>query len=211
MSKKGKKIGLMGGTFDPVHHGHMVLAEQVRTRFGLDEIIFIPSGIAPHKSLEKVTDKQLRYEMTLLATTNNPYFTVSDIEISRDEISYTINTIQRIKEQFGSEDEFYFITGADAIMELHLWHDFENLIGMCNFIAATRPGIDEEELKSKIDRMVKDYRANIFVTEVPALSISSTDIRRRVKYDLSIKYLLPEIVESYILKKKLYVNENKVL
>jgi len=199
------RIGIMGGSFDPIHYGHLNLAEQIRTQFDLDAIYFIPVGSAPHKNDNKMTDKYARYEMTLVATLDNPNFEVSKLEIDNQEKSYTINTVKKIKEMLRASDELFFITGADAIIELETWKSFKELLGLVKFIAATRPGITDTQLHLKIQDLIDKYDANITITEVPALAISSTDIRERVQTRKSIKYLLPETVEQFIYKNKLYM------
>ena len=202
MNNKNLKIGLMGGSFDPIHNGHLVLAEQVRTRFQMDKIIFIPSGCPPHK--DTVVSKEHRCEMTRLAIEDNPYFDLSTIELDQENKSYTIDTVKKIKEIYGEDTEVYFITGADAIIDLPSWKDVEDLVHLCKFIGSTRPGIGDLELNNKIDSIVKNFKADITITQVPALAISSTDIRRRVKYNLSIRYLLPRSTELYIYDHCLY-------
>lgn len=200
-----KKIGLMGGTFDPIHYGHLVLAEQVRTRFNLDMIYFIPVGIPPHKQEKKISCSKDRYFMTLLGTITNPYFEVSKIEIEDNNTSYTVNTIKKFKKIIDNNSELYFITGADAIYELETWKNVKELLGLCNFIAASRPGIDKSKLKEKIKILNEKYNGRIIETSVPALAISSTDIRDRIKKGKSIKYIVPESVEHYIYKNNLYL------
>lgn len=200
-----KKIGIMGGTFDPIHYGHLMLAEQIRTSFELDQIIFIPVGNAPHKQNHLPANKMHRYMMTLLATASNPSFTVSDIEIKKNEITYTIDTIKTLKDEFTANDELYFITGADAIILLDTWKNYKELVKYVKFIGASRPGIDENLLKTKIEELSIELGAHIELCTVPALAISSTDIRNRVMEGKSIKYLLPESVENYIFKEKLYI------
>lgn len=202
----GCRFGIMGGSFDPIHYGHLMLAEQIRTQFHLDKVYFIPVGNAPHKAAGHMTDKMDRYEMTVLATMNNPGFSVSRIEIDSDTVSYTINTVKKLKEKLEKEDTLYFITGADAIIELETWKNFKELLGICKFIGATRPGIDTSKMIQKIDELKVNYGADISITMVPALAISSTDIRERVGDGQSIKYLLPEPVEQYIYEKNLYKN-----
>jgi len=202
----GCRFGIMGGSFDPIHYGHLMLAEQIRTQFHLDKVFFIPVGNAPHKESGYMTDKLMRYEMTVLATMTNTRFSVSRLEIDSDSVSYTINTVKKLQEQIGKDDTLYFITGADAIIELETWRDFKELLGLCRFVAATRPGIDKSKLMGKIDELKENYGADISVTSVPALAISSTDIRERVGLKQSIRYLLPESVEHYIYKKSLYQN-----
>lgn len=209
MKCKYDKIGIMGGSFDPIHNGHLVLAEQVRTRFQLDKIIFIPAGNPPHK--EAFVKKEHRFNMTTMAIEDNEYFEVSRLEMDKSETTYTIDTIRELKDEYGDETEIFFITGADAVIELSKWKDFEELLSICKFIGATRPGIDEDYMREQIDYLVSEYRADITITQVPALAISSTDIRRRVKYNLSIKYLLPNKTEKYIYDNELYSDERVIL
>lgn len=203
------KIGLMGGTFDPIHNGHLVLAEQVRTRFQMDKIIFIPAGNPPHK--DSMASKEHRYKMTQLAIEDNEFFELSRIELDQDHKTYTIDTVLKLREMYGNETEVYFITGADMIIDLPTWKNFSELVHLCKFIGSTRPGVEDKELSDQINSLVKDYKADITITQVPALAISSTDIRRRVKYNLSIRYLLPKSAEDYIYEHKLYIDERKVL
>jgi nicotinate-nucleotide adenylyltransferase len=203
-SETAKRIGLMGGTFDPIHYGHLVLAEEIRTKFQLDKIIFIPVGTAPHKKNEGVTDKWLRYSMTLLATITNPNFEVSKIEIEKYEISYSIDTVKEIKSMYSPEDEIFFITGADAILDIDSWKDYNELLKLCTFIGANRPGINEDMLVKGIEEIKTKYDCNVMITTVPSIAISSTDIRNRVKTGRSIKYLLPESIENFIYINGLY-------
>lgn len=199
------RIGIMGGTFDPIHYGHLVLAEEIRHKFDLDKIIFVPAGTPPHKEYYAITDKELRYSMTLLASMSNPYFEVSKMEIESAQVSYTINTIKKIKELLNNDaTEIFFITGADAIMSIETWRDYKELLSLCSFIGATRPGIHVEHLEEKIDYLRTKYDAKIYLTHIPGLAISSTDIRNRVKDGCTIKYLLPEAVETFIHEHNLY-------
>lgn len=198
------KIGIMGGTFDPIHYGHLVTAEGVRAEFNLDYVMFVPAGNPPHKKGYKITDPQHRYLMTVLATVTNPFFEVSRIEIERQGFSYTVDTIKELKKRFPTDTELYFITGADAVLEILTWKEVDRLLAMCKFVAATRPGYEIPELNKKIAEIEKTYSHKIFLVEVPAMAISSTDIRRRVSEGRPIKYLLPESVEYYILKNNLY-------
>lgn len=205
MSKqKGCRIGIIGGTFDPIHYGHLLLAEEARVRFELDLVTFIPVGRPPHKVDSQISDSAWRYQMTELATASNKYFKVSPIEIVNEGISYTIKTIRAFKEQLGPEDQLYYITGADAVVTIDTWKDYKSLLGLCGFIGATRPGINLELLKEKIDHLRDTLKADILLLEMPALSISSTEIRNRVANGLSIKYLLPEPVEAFIEENGLY-------
>lgn len=200
----GNRIGIMGGSFNPIHYGHLMLAEQIRTHYKLDKIIFIPVGIPPHKRDELRDTRHDRLEMTLLATQSNPFFEVSDYEINRDEISYSIETIMHLKAEIKPTDELYFITGADAILLLDTWYKSQELCQLVTFVAATRPGIDYDVFEKKIKALKVKYNAKIEISFIPALAISSTDIRERVASEKSIKYLLPETVEAYIYEKGLY-------
>lgn len=203
------KIGLMGGSFDPIHNGHLVLAEQVRTRFQMDKIIFIPSGNPPHK--ETLASKEDRYKMTQLAIEDNEFFEISRIELDQDHKTYTIDTVKRLQEMYGDSVEVFFITGADMMIDLPTWKNFDELVTICKFIGSTRPGVDYTELSNQIDALVRDYKADITITQVPALAISSTDIRRRIKYNLSIRYLLPKPTEEYIYEHNLYSDKRHIL
>lgn len=198
------RIGIMGGTFDPIHYGHLVISEHVRSEYKLDKIIFVPAGMPPHKKQFTISKSIHRYFMTVLATIHNPNFTVSDVEVGSDSITYTVNTIQKLKELYGQDTEFYFITGADALLDIESWKEAERLLNICHFIAGTRPGHENEVLENKIDLLKEKYNADIQLIQVPALAISSTDIRNRVKNGQSIKYLVPEAIEQYIFKNGLY-------
>ena len=203
-NENGIRIGIMGGTFDPIHNGHLVLAEQIRTRFNLQKIYFIPVGNAPHKKNTTKSTKYDRLSMTKLAIESNKNFEISDIEIKKEEVSYTIDTVREFKKLVNAEDKLYFITGADAILLIDSWKDYKELFNLVTFIGATRPGISVEELQDKVDEVKTKHGVIIESTKVPALAISSTDIRKRVEEGESIKYLLPESVESYIHENGIY-------
>jgi len=191
------KKGIMGGTFDPVHHGHLVTAEEVRDYFDMQEVVFVPSARPPHKTGQRITSTHHRYLMAVLSTISNPYFTVSTVEIDRKGPSYSIDTVRHFRTQWGEDTEIYFITGADAVSQISTWNNFRELLSMCTFIAATRPGFKFSGIEEEVER-------NVQTMEVSALAISSSEIRRRVRRGETIKYLLPEAVESYIYKNGLY-------
>jgi nicotinate-nucleotide adenylyltransferase len=194
-------IGVMGGTFDPIHIGHLIIAEEARYRFQLDRVIFVPAGIPPHKPDEPITDREHRYQMTVLATQDNPAFETSRIEVERPGPSYTVDTLMEFKRIYGEETRLFFITGADAILEILTWHQPERLRFMCKFIAATRPGYNLGEVKRKLP---KAYLEHIFFLEVPGVHISSTELRSRAAAGMPIKYLVPAAVEDYIIQNHLY-------
>lgn len=203
--QKSKRVGIMGGTFDPIHLGHLVTAEAARSDFNMEKVIFVPSGRPPHKQESTITPKEFRYLMTVLATAANPYFEVSRTEIERSGQSYTIDTVNFMKEKMLPGSELFFITGADAILEIITWKNVEELLETVTFIAATRPGYNLHELKNRLNKKLgKHLMDKIIPIEVPAMAISSTDIRNRLKEGRSIKYLLPESVENFIQKNDLY-------
>ena len=201
-----KRIAIMGGTFDPIHFGHLVTAEAARDSFGLDRVFFVPSGNPPHKKNYTVTETEHRYLMTNLAVAANPYFEVSPAEIERTGYSYAIDTVTEFHTVYKDRAELYFITGADAILEILTWKNVEQITELCRFIAATRPGTHLAELHRFIKELPIKIGEQIHTMEVPALAISSTDIRRRVAKGRTIKYLLPEAVEQYIAKNGLYLS-----
>ena len=196
------RLGIMGGTFDPIHFGHLAMAESVREIFSLDEVLFIPSARPPHKVEKVVTPEVHRLMMTFLATQSNDKFQVSPMEILRDGLSYTLDTMNQLEKKFGADTELFYIIGADSMVDLPKWHKSRELVGKVHFIATTRPGVevDLEEVRN----FFGDDAKNIFQVAVAGLEISSTDIRERVKSGRSIKYLVPEVVEEYILKENLY-------
>ena len=199
-----KKIGLMGGTFDPVHHGHLLMAEAVREEYGLDKVLFIPAAQPPHKQGRKVAPAYVRLLMTEMAVCDNPYFEVSQIELQRRGPSYSVDTLRELQRLHGSAVQFYFITGADAINEVGTWHEAGELLHLCHFIAATRQGcaLDLPRLRRDLGEAVVAERIHGLAT--PELEISSTDIRERLRAGRSIRYLVPAAVEAYIYKEGLY-------
>ncbi len=203
---KGRKhaplrVGIMGGTFDPVHFGHLVTAEEARLRFGLDEVVFVPCGTPPLDKHYPVTAAEDRYAMVLLATSTNPDFTVSRVELEREGPSYTVDTVHYFKQRFGPGTELFFITGADAVLDILSWHRNSELIEECRFIAATRPGYDLSRLE---ERLGPRYAAHISVLQVPGIEISSTEIRQRIRNGKPVRYLTPDLVWRYIDKLGLY-------
>jgi len=199
------RVGIMGGTFDPVHYGHLVTAEEARVQFALEHVYFVPNRYPPHKSLDRVTDPEHRYRMTQLAVRSNPRFSVSRLEIDRPGPSYTIDTLHALRAEHAARDLFY-ITGADAILQIVRgeWERSAELLQLCQFIAASRPGfpIDVHDLRRY--NVVGHLLDNLHVMEIPALAISSTDIRARVAAGRPIRYLVPDEVAAYIAEHGLY-------
>ena len=197
-------VGLMGGTFDPIHIGHLVTAEEARQQFSLDYVIFIPAGVPPHNEKKQVSPAEHRSLMTTLAVMSNPSFIVSRVEVDKKEPSYTIDTLRYFKSSGAPGANLYFITGADAIMEILTWKDYSSLAKLCTFIAVSRPEYPLERLSEITADRFPELKSRIHLLEIPALAISSTFIRKRVALGKTIKYLTPEPVEQYIKKHGLY-------
>ena len=185
----------MGGTFDPIHHGHLVAASEVQNHFGLDEVVFVPTGRQPYKSDREVTMPEHRYLMTVIATASNSRFSVSRVDIERVGLTYTIDTLRDLR-SFDPDAELYFITGADVLPDILGWKDSGELWEMAHFVGVTRPGHNLD-----ITGLPPD---SITVMEVPAMAISSTACRQRVERGAPIWYLVPDGVVQYIAKYRLY-------
>ncbi len=207
-NEKLQRIGIMGGTFDPIHFGHLVLAETVRETMKLDKILFIPTGDPPHKKDQNVTSAKQRLEMVELAISDNPDFYCSNMEVDREGFSYTVDTLERLRETCGENCKLFFITGADAIIEILSWKNVERISNLCTFVAAARPGTGRKKLSDFLEDLPGYLQNKIHVTQVPALQISSTDIRNKVAAGLTIRYLLPAVVEHYIKDNRLYTQGN---
>lgn len=198
------RMGILGGTFDPIHLGHLLVAETIMDEFSLDRVIFIPAAVPPHKLGSQVSAARHRYMMTLLATCSNPRFQVSDMEMHRQGPSYSRDTLAELVKEHGSDTEFYFIVGADSVASLHTWNRIDELLELCHFIGASRPGCMPD--MTKIYARFGALADRIHCTETPKLEISSTAIRERVREGRTIRYIVPESVEQYIYKEKLYKN-----
>jgi nicotinate-nucleotide adenylyltransferase len=189
------KIGVMGGTFDPIHHGHLAGGHEVADRFGLDEVVFVPTGQPWQKDDRAVSRAEDRYLMTVVATASNPSFSVSRVDIDRGGPTYTVDTLRDLRGEHPDADLF-FITGADALGAILSWRDVDELFGLAHFVGVTRPGYELE------DDHVPD--GSVTLVEVPAMAISSTDCRRRVAEGHPVWYLVPDGVVQYIAKRGLY-------
>jgi nicotinate-nucleotide adenylyltransferase len=195
-----RRTGVMGGTFDPVHHGHLVAASEVAHIFALDEVIFVPTGEPYQKATRQVSPAEDRYLMTVIATASNPRFRVSRVDIDRGGPTYTIDTLRDLGAQAGPRDELFFITGADALAEILTWHDADELFGLAHFIGCTRPG-HRLSVAGLPDGKVS-------LVEIPALAISSTECRARVEAGEPVWYLVPDGVVQYIAKRGLYAKRD---
>jgi nicotinate-nucleotide adenylyltransferase len=189
----------MGGTFDPIHHGHLVAASEVASRFGLDEVVFVPTGQPWQKADRQVSAAEDRYLMTVIATASNPRFTVSRVDIDRPGITYTVDTLRDLRAERGEDQDLYFITGADALAQIMTWRDQEQLFDLAHFVGCTRPGVELDF--PAISQLPTD---RVTLMEVPALAISSTACRARVQAREPIWYLVPDGIVQYIAKRGLY-------
>ena len=217
------KIGLFGGTFDPIHWGHLRSAEEVSETFGLDRVYFIPSSIPPHKRGQTTTPAKDRLQMARRAVSGNPRFSVSTVEISRIGVSYSIDTARDLDAKKRNGDSLYFIIGLDAFREIGTWKDFADIFPLCNFIVTSRPGSKERDPLKGTGVAVKklfcyDFNrknychrsgTRIFFIELTDIAISASEIRTLVKQGKSIRYLVPSAVENYIERRGLYANSRQ--
>jgi nicotinate-nucleotide adenylyltransferase len=191
-----RRIGIMGGTFDPIHHGHLVAASEVADRFALDEVVFVPTGQPWQKGHETVSAAEDRYLMTVIATASNPRFWVSRTDVDRAGPTYTVDTLRDLREHFGPKAQLFFITGADALEMILSWKDTDKMFELAHFIGVTRPGfpLSAEHLPAD----------TVSLVQVPAMAISSTACRERVAAGKPVWYLVPDGVVQYIAKRRLY-------
>ena len=189
------RLGVMGGTFDPIHHGHLVAASEVAHLFSLDEVVFVPTGQPWQKAERPVTEAETRYLMTVIATADDPRFTVSRVDIEREGPTYTVDTLRDLHAQ-RPDAELFFITGADALGSILTWRDPHDVLDLAHLVAVTRPGHDVDAAHLP--------EGSATIVEVPALAISSTDCRQRVAHGAPIRYLVPAGVDRFIVKMGLY-------
>ena len=202
------RIGIMGGTFDPIHFGHLICAEQAREQFSLDYVVFMPTGNPVFKVGRKVSPAEDRFNMAVIATRKNPQFDVSRIEVEREGVTYTYDTLVELRSRLPESSELFFITGADAIMSLLRWKNVDQMMKLANFVAATRPGYDYTELRESIAED-NTLVGNVSFFEVPGLAISSTDLRERIAAGKSITYMTPVTVANYIRTHRLYIDQGE--
>lgn len=194
-----KKIGIMGGSFDPIHMGHLMMSEYVRSELDLDEVLFVPTGNPPHKQIG-LLEAEKRLEMVKIAIADNPHFTVSDLEVQKKGISYSVDTVLELK-ALHPEDEFYFLIGSDLLPQLKSWKRFDELATEIEFVLSIRPGFDtitKEDMVHEIADLKEDYGARVTVIETPLYEISSTQIRQRIRDHRSVRYLVKQEVISKI-------------
>ncbi|MGV0785865.1 nicotinate-nucleotide adenylyltransferase [Mycolicibacterium sp. XJ2] len=199
-----RRLGVMGGTFDPIHNGHLVAASEVAHRFGLDEVVFVPTG-QPWQKDRDVTAAEDRYLMTVIATASNPRFSVSRVDIDRGGPTYTKDTLRDLH-ALNPDADLYFITGADALASILTWQNWEDMFAIANFVGVSRPGyeLDGKHIAAAVKELPDDA---LRLVEVPALAISSTDCRKRAQENRPIWYLVPDGVVQYVAKRKLYAQQ----
>ncbi|MDR1663577.1 MAG: nicotinate-nucleotide adenylyltransferase [Clostridiales bacterium] len=197
--KSCRRIALMGGTFDPIHYGHLAAAEAVLQAYKPQRVLFVPSAAPPHKKNRAVTDAEHRYRMALLATAAHPAFEVSRLELDRPGPSYTVDTVRELRSLCPPAAEIFFIIGADTAEEIKTWKEPETLLALCEVVAVTRPGF-------KADALARDFKGRVRVLETPAIDISGTEIRRRAAAGESARYRVPPPVAEYIRDHRLYTN-----
>jgi len=190
-----RRVGIMGGTFDPIHHGHLVAASEVAHRFALTEVVFVPTG-QPWQKGSATSPAEDRYLMTVIATASNPQFRVSRVDIDRGGPTYTVDTLRDLRAEYGAGVELFFITGADALGRILSWKDAREAFGLAHFVGVTRPGFPLTDAHLPADA--------VSLVQVPAMAISSTDCRARVAVGKPIWYLVPDGVVQYITKRHLY-------
>jgi nicotinate-nucleotide adenylyltransferase len=191
-----RRIGIMGGTFDPIHHGHLVAASEVADRFGLDEVVFVPTGQPWQKGTKEVSPAEDRYLMTVIATASNPRFQVSRVDVDRGGPTYTVDTLRDMRAAYGPKAALFFITGADALEKILSWKDTDTMFELAHFVGVTRPGFPLTDQHLPAD--------TVSLVQVPAMAISSTDCRARVAAGKPVWYLVPDGVVQYIAKRRLY-------
>ena len=198
------RIGIFGGTFDPIHYGHLVAAEEARAILGLERVLIVPAGQPPHKTARPITPAEHRVAMVQLAIASNPHFVLSRVDLDRPGPHYSVDMVARLRRALGP-GEVFFIVGMDSLMQLPTWHEPERLIGLCYIVGVNRPGYTYD--LAPLERAVPGIASHIRIVEAPQLEISSHELQERVRRGLPIKYQVPEPVEEYILQHKLYVDQ----
>ncbi len=198
-----RKVGILGGTFDPIHNGHLILAQTAREQFGLDEVWIMPAKTPPHKSDHQITEAAHRIEMTRRAIAGNPKFCLSLFEMEREGYTYTCETLSLLKEDY-PDTEFFFIMGADSVFDFEKWRQPDKIAGLCVLLVANRSEEPDEELLAQIDKIRREYKGDVRLLRIPALEIASHVLRDMVAAGSSIRYYTPDAVVRYIDEHHLY-------
>ena len=198
-----RRIGILGGTFDPIHLGHLVVAENCWFQLGLDEVLFVPAGDPPHKRGRAISPAADRIAMVEAAMCDNPHFRLSRVDVDRPGASYSVDMVRALQTEYGKETSFFFIIGNDSLVDLPSWHDPESLVELCQVVAVNRPGYPPFDL-TRLDGIVSRAADRIILLEVPSFDVAATDIRSRVAEGRPVAYLVPDAVRRYIEAKGLY-------
>jgi len=199
-----KKIGIIGGSFDPIHYGHLLLGEQARDGAGLDRVIFVPARVSPYKTTNPPASDQHRFAMVSLAISDNIGFNVSDMELKREGVSYTYDTLKACQDLMGADTKIYFICGTDSFLSLSQWYEAESLLSEFSVIVGARPRYKDTSRDKMVEKIQETYGTEILKIHMPKIDISSTDIKKRIQEGRSIRYLLPLAVEEYIYQNGIY-------
>lgn len=199
-----KRIGIYGGSFDPIHIGHLIIAEMARQECHLDKVLFIPAGNPPHKTDRQLAPSSKRYDMVQLAIEGNPYFEISSIEIERQGKSFTIDTLKELREIYSSGWEFWLIIGMDSLLEIRTWRNANDITKLCKLAVYPRPGYSLDEHSQEVELLCRELGIEMAFVQGPSVEISSTEVRKRIRTGKSIRYLVPDSVESYIQEHSLY-------
>ncbi|MCL4543299.1 MAG: nicotinate-nucleotide adenylyltransferase [Chloroflexi bacterium] len=198
-----KRLGILGGTFDPVHLGHLAIAEEARVRLGLSSVVFIPAREPPHKTGRPLTAAQHRLTMLELAIASNPSFQISTLELERPGLSFTVDTLQAFRERESEDTLLHFIAGTDALHELTSWHQPRHILQLCTFVVVHRPGVDPPDIK-ELTAALPELATRLLFVEGPRFDLSATELRKRIRRGLPIRYQVPEEVREYIERHGLY-------
>jgi nicotinate-nucleotide adenylyltransferase len=197
-----RRLGILGGTFDPIHHGHLVAAEEARRQLQLDQVLFVPTGIPPHKPRHPISPSFHRLRMIELATAGKPYLAISRVDVDRSGPCYTVDTLELLRAEWGPEPTFFFIEGADSLADISTWYQPQRLIALCELAVVERPGVELN--LPQMETHLPGLTAHIHWVQMPRLEISSSDLRARVRVGWPISFLVPPAVEAYIQERGLY-------
>lgn len=199
-----KKIGILGGSFNPIHNGHLALAASVCRELQLDQLIFIPAGFPPHKEKSCLAPAEHRYAMVLLAAEQDPRFLVSRLELDATETTYTVKTLRVFRELFHEDDDLFFIMGADSLVDLVNWWSFQELVQLCTFVAVARPGVPRGAMEAQAALLKSQHGARVLIVDMPPMDVSSSEIRKRIADGQDTSSLTPPAVADYIARNGLY-------
>ena len=204
-TNRALRLGVLGGTFDPIHHGHLVAAQEAFYQLELDQVLFVPAGMPPHKPVQPLATARHRLQMVELAIAGRPGFDLSRVDVERPGPHYSADMLQLLKDEWGSDTTLFFIEGADSLVDILDWHEPQRIVELAEFAVVNRPGVELDV--DRLEQHLPGLRARLHRVDMPLLEISSTDLRRRVREGRPLTYLLPDTVLAYILEHELYLEE----